>query len=79
MITIRDEEVRTLAQTVMRKRGVANMTAAIKLALQNEIKHADEAVPLISRVRQIVERAKAKAIRQPEPDAPDSRDDMWDR
>jgi hypothetical protein len=38
MLKIRDEKVRTLAQEAMRLRGAPNMTAAIKLSLQNCIK-----------------------------------------
>ena len=40
---IRDETVRTLAQEVMRLRGAPNMTAAIKLSLQNCLKDLDRA------------------------------------
>ncbi len=45
MLSIRDEEVRTLAEAVMKRCGAPNLTAAIKLALQREIKRADEALP----------------------------------
>jgi antitoxin VapB len=38
MLSIRDEEVRTLAEMVMRRSGAPNLTAAIRLALQNEIR-----------------------------------------
>jgi antitoxin VapB len=43
MLKIRDETVRTLAQEVMRLRGAPNMTAAIKLSLQNCLKDLDRA------------------------------------
>ncbi len=79
MITIRDEEVRVLAQTVMKKRGAETMTAAIKLALQHEIERADDAIPLITHVREMVAKAKAQAVHPPEPNARDSRDSMWER
>ncbi|GAA0277962.1 hypothetical protein LNAOJCKE_5603 [Methylorubrum aminovorans] len=59
MLSIRDEEVRTLAEAVMKRCGAPNLTAAIKLALQREIKRADEALPLIDRVAAI--RAEALA------------------
>ena len=42
MLKIRDEAVRALAQEVMRLRGVPNMTAAIKLALQNSLRDLEE-------------------------------------
>lgn len=79
MITIRDEEVRILAQAVMKKRGTGTMTAAIKLALQNEIERANEAVPLMTHVREMVAEAKSKAVNPPEANAPDARDTLWDR
>ncbi|MEZ2126569.1 MULTISPECIES: type II toxin-antitoxin system VapB family antitoxin [unclassified Sinorhizobium] len=79
MITIRDEEVRTLAQTVMKKCGAGTMTAAIKLALQHEIERADETIPLMTHVREMVAKAKAKAVNPPEVNAPDARDTLWDR
>jgi antitoxin VapB len=44
VLSIRDEEVRTLAEVVMKRCGAPTLTAAIKLALQREIKRADEAV-----------------------------------
>ena len=67
MLSIRDDEVRTLAETVMRRRGAANLTAAIKLALQNEIRRADAAVPLAERVAAMRAQALAKAVRPPQP------------
>ena len=80
MLSIRTEEVRTLAETVMRKSGVPTLTAAIKLALQREIKRADEVTPLIERVAAIRAAALAKADR---PTAPplneDERDALWTR
>lgn len=79
MITIRDEEVRVLAQTVMKKSGAETMTAAIKLALQHEIERADDAIPLMTHVREMVAKAKARAVHPPEPNAQDSRDSMWER
>ncbi|CAO4184564.1 type II toxin-antitoxin system VapB family antitoxin [Methylorubrum aminovorans] len=80
MLSIRDEEVRTLAEAVMRKSGAPNLTAAIKLALQREIKRADEALPLIERVAAIRAAALAKADRPPAPPlSEDERDALWTR
>ena len=80
MMSIRDEEVRRLAETMMRQSGAPSLTAAIKLALQREIKRADEATPLIERVAAIRAAALAKADR---PTAPslneDERDALWTR
>ena len=53
MLSIRDEEVRTLAETVMSRCGAPNLTAVIKLALQNELQRADAAIPLAERVAAI--------------------------
>lgn len=78
MLSIRDEEVRTLAEAVMRKSGAPNLTAAIKLALQHEIIRADEATPLADRVAAIRATAMSKADRPPVPPlSRDERDAMW--
>ncbi|RAX37770.1 hypothetical protein DQ393_30380 [Rhizobium tropici] len=78
MLSIRDEEVRTLAETVMRKRGASNLTAAIKLALQHEIERADEAIPLKRHVAEIRARALDKAKFPPAPPlTKDERDALW--
>ncbi|MFJ7440866.1 type II toxin-antitoxin system VapB family antitoxin [Methylorubrum thiocyanatum] len=80
MLSIRDEEVRTLAEAVMKRCGAPNLTAAIKLALQREIKRADEALPLIDRVAAIRAEALAKADRPPGAAPSDAeRDAMWTR
>jgi antitoxin VapB len=80
VLSIRDEEVRTLAEIVMKKCGAPNLTAAIKLALQHEIKRADEAVPLINRVAAIRAAALAKADRPPAPPLSEAeRDALWTR
>ncbi|KMO14844.1 type II toxin-antitoxin system VapB family antitoxin [Methylobacterium platani] len=80
MLSIRDEEVRTLAETVMRTSGAPNLTAAIKLALQREIKRAEQAVPLIDRVAAIRAAAIAKADRPPAPPLSEAeRDALWAR
>ncbi len=80
MLSIRDEEVRTLAETVMRTSGAPNLTAAIKLALRREIERAEEAVPLTERVAAIRAAALAKADRPPAPPlSAAERDDLWTR
>ncbi len=78
MLSIRDQEVRILAETVMRKRGASNLTAAIKLALQHEIERADEAVTLKQHVAEIRARARAKAKLPPTaPLTKEERDALW--
>ncbi len=78
MLSIRDREVRTLAEAVMRKRGASNLTAAIKLALQHEIERADEVVPLKQHVADIRARALAKAKLPPAPSlTKEERDALW--
>jgi antitoxin VapB len=80
MLSIRDEEVRTLAEAVMKRCGAPNLTAAIKLALQREIKRADEAMPLMDRVAAIRAEALAKADRLPAAPLSDAeRDALWTR
>jgi antitoxin VapB len=78
MLSIRDQEVRTLAEAVMRKRGASNLTAAIKLALQHEIERADEAVPLKQHVAEIRAQALSKAKVPPAaPLTKEERDTLW--
>jgi antitoxin VapB len=79
MLSIRDEEVRTLAETVMRRCGAPNLTAAIKLALKHELKRADEALPLAARVAAIRAEAMTKAIRPTKPPLTEAeRDALWE-
>ncbi|WP_411906867.1 hypothetical protein [Rhizobium mayense] len=67
-----------MAETVMRKRGAPNLTAAIKLALRHEIERADEAMPLKQHVAEIRARALAKAKFPPAPPlTKDERDALW--
>ena len=78
MLSIRDEDVRSLAETVMSRCGAPNLTAAIKLALQNEIRRADAAIPLAERVAAIRAKALAKAKHPPQPKLTDAeRDALW--
>ncbi|MBE7204458.1 MAG: type II toxin-antitoxin system VapB family antitoxin [Parafilimonas terrae] len=78
MLSIRDEEVRTLAEMVMIRCGAPNLTAAIKLALQNEIRRTDAAIPLAERVAVIRARALAKSKSAPQPKLTDAeRHALW--
>jgi antitoxin VapB len=78
MLSIRDEEVRTLAEMVMRRSGAPNLTAAIRLALQNEIRRADAVVPLAERVRALRAKALSGATKTPQaPLTKAERDDLW--
>lgn len=78
MLSIRDREVRILAEAVMRSRGAPNLTAAIKLALLNEVRRAEEAIPLRDRVAAIRAQALLKAERPARsPLTEEERDDLW--
>lgn len=78
MLSIRDEDVRTLAETVMKKCGAPNLTAAIKIALRHEIERADEAIPLVERVAAIRADALRTAVRSRKPPLTEAeRDDLW--
>ncbi|MFH6786862.1 MULTISPECIES: type II toxin-antitoxin system VapB family antitoxin [Methylobacterium] len=78
MLSIRDREIEALAEAVMRTRGAPDLTAAIKLALHNEIRRAEEEIPLRERVAAL--RALAKADRPGLPPlTEDERDQLWER
>lgn len=80
MLSIRDREVRALAEIIMRTRGAPNLTAAIRLALRNEVERAEAAVPLHDRVAAIRAEALAKADRPRQPPLTEAeRDDLWSR
>lgn len=80
MLSIRDEQVRTLAQALMRKSGAPTITAAIKQALENEISKTEEQQTLQEKIEAIRQKALAKAVRPPElPLSKDARDDLWER
>ncbi|MCF4127241.1 hypothetical protein FF100_24655 [Methylobacterium terricola] len=80
MLSIRDREIRALAEAVMRTRGAPTLTAAIKLALHNEIRRAEEEIPLRERVAALRARALAKADRPRLPAlTDDERDQLWER
>ena len=79
MLSIRDEEVRTLAKALMAESGAPTLTAAIKLALRNELDRVHSAPSLHQRVEALRKAAKAKAVRPPETARPDARDSLWER
>lgn len=58
MLGIRDREICALAEVVMRTRGAPTLTAAIKLASHNEIRRAEEEIPLRGRVAALRARAR---------------------
>lgn len=49
-LNIRSEEVNTLAEKLAARTRL-NKTAAVKLALQNELRRAEEAIPLWERLK----------------------------
>ncbi|MBP1180536.1 antitoxin VapB [Methylobacterium sp. PvR107] len=62
----------------MRRTGAPNLTAAIRRALQNEIRRADAAVPLAERVRALRARALAATTKTRQaPLTEAKRDDLW--
>jgi antitoxin VapB len=80
MLTIRDEEVRTLARQVMEKTGAPTLTAAVKQALRHEIENAQPKLTLQQKVDAMRAEILGKAgLRKPNRDTIDSRDDLWDR
>ena len=54
-LNIRSEEVNQLAKRLAASRGV-NKTEAVRLALENELRHAEAAVPLRDRLRVLQEK-----------------------
>jgi antitoxin VapB len=79
MLSIRDEQVRTLAQDVMRKTGAPTITAAIRLALENEIARREEKMSLRERVEALRRKVLGDVDIVPDRNTIDSRDDLWDR
>jgi antitoxin VapB len=51
-LNIRRDEVNLLAEKLAARKGI-NKTEAVKLALENELRRLDEAVPLRERLRPI--------------------------
>lgn len=60
-LNIRSEEVNRLAEKLA-DRTHLNKTEAVKLALRNELRRMDEAVPLRERLRPIQERIMARPV-----------------
>ena len=79
MLSIRDEEVRSLAQDLMKTSGDPTITAAIKRALLNELARTKEKVSLRESLEALQRKALGMATRIPDRDFVDSRDDLWDR
>ena len=58
-LNIRDERVNRLAEKLAGRTG-ANKTAAVKRALENELRRLDEATPLKERLRRIQKRVLSR-------------------
>ena len=58
-LNIRSEEVNRLAETLASRKRV-NKTDAVKLALENELRRLDEALPLRERLRPLQDRIMAR-------------------
>jgi antitoxin VapB len=58
-LNIRSEVVNQLAERLAARRQV-NKTEAVRIALQNELRRLDEAVPLRDRVRPVQERVLSR-------------------
>jgi antitoxin VapB len=58
-LNIRDEEVNQLAKRLAARKGLSK-TDAVKVALKNELRRLDEAVPLRERVRVIQQRVQRR-------------------
>jgi antitoxin VapB len=58
-LNIRNEEVNRLARKLAARKHL-NKTAAVKLALENELRRLDEALPLRERLRPLQERVLAR-------------------
>jgi hypothetical protein len=79
MLSIPDDEVRTLALELMKITGEPTITAAIKRALINEIARSKEPESLQEKVEALRRRALSKAKHPPDRSYLDSRDDLWER
>ena len=58
-LNIRSDEVNRLAETLAARMRLSK-TAAVKLALENELRRAEQAIPLRDRVRPIQDRIAAR-------------------
>ena len=59
-LNIRSEEVNRLAQALASRKRMSK-TDAVKLALENELRRLDEALPLSVRLRPLQDRVMARA------------------
>jgi len=66
-LNIRSEEVNRLAKELA-SRTQTNKTEAVKLALQNELRRRDDAVPLRDRLRPIQDRVLSRSTTGQEAD-----------
>jgi antitoxin VapB len=66
-LNIRSEDVNLLAEQLANRKHM-NKTDAVRLALENELRRLDEAVPLRERVRPIQQRILARPKTGLEPD-----------
>lgn len=57
-LNIRNEDVNRLAAKLAKRRRV-NKTEAVKVALENELRRMDEAVPLKERIRALQEKVRS--------------------
>ena len=60
-LNIRSEEVNRLAERLAARKGL-NKTDAVKLALENELRRLEEAVPLKDRLRPIQDRIQRRPL-----------------
>jgi antitoxin VapB len=58
-LNIRSEEVNLLAEKLAARKRI-NKTEAVKLALENELRRLDEALPLRERIRPLCDRIMAR-------------------
>ena len=58
-LNIRNEEVNQLAEKLAARKGI-NKTEAVKLALENELRRIEAAVPLRERLRPLQDRVLAR-------------------
>ena len=58
-LNIRSEEVNQLAEKLAARKGI-NKTEAVKLALENELRRLEEAMPLRERLRPLQDRVLAR-------------------
>ena len=58
-LNIRNEEVNQLAEKLAARKGI-NKTEAVKLALENELRRIEQAMPLRERLRPLQDRVLAR-------------------